>query len=734
MSDKHNRNTISETVLPPKENTQTVSSSIWRLWKDTLRTRLTLSFILAGVLPLVVTTVVVAYLSFSVQVPQVLNTQSQIAKRVAEQVKNFITQREQELRSLINVSELETLNLEEQTNLLNNLLSAHNLYDELILVSADGQEIIHISRTDVITSEQLRSRVGEDDYEYPKAAGKTYFGRVLFNDINGQPYQTISIPVYNLRSGKLVFVLIANFRFKTVWDIMADADVVGSGIVYMVDDTNTVIAHANPSITLQRTQVNLPLENGFAIGLGGENAAFARENVVLNDQVFSVVAEQPRSEALAFVFNNLIITIIITIIAIAGAVFLGSIIARRITNPIDNLAKSANQLTAGNLNVQVEIQRNDEIGTLATAFNSMASQLRALIGTLEQRVEERTRELEGRTVQLEAIADVARSIASIQEMEQLLPAITRLVSERFGFYHVGIFLLDEDHEYALLQAANSAGGVRMLARGHRLKVGQQGIVGYVTSQGVARIALDVGEEAVYFNNPDLPRTHSEVALPLKFGREIIGALDIQSTEPNAFTQEDVELFSTLADQVSVAIQNARSLEQAQRALHEAEVASRQLTGQAWRGYSEITLSKGYRYDGIKPEPLKKASRPSDEKEAATVPVQVRGQTIGRLKLKSSDASRKWTEDELAIIESTAERVAIAMDNARLLDEAQKRAARETFLSELAAKLGTTFQMGSILSDTVEELGQVLMDSTVTFQLVNPSAPPTLENDNDSSER
>jgi len=353
------------------------------------------------------------------------------------------------------------------------------------------------------------------------------------------------------------------------------------------------------------------------------------------------------------------------------------------------------------------------------------NELQKLTQNLEQRIEERTKELKGRTEQFEAIADVARSIASIQEMDRLLPTVTKLVSERFGFYHVGIFLLDDNKEFALLQAANSEGGSRMLARGHRLQVGQQGIVGYVALHGIARIALDVGEEAVYFNNPDLPETHSEVALPLKFGPEIIGVLDIQSTKPNAFSQEDVDLFSILADQISVAIQNARSLGQAQRALHEVEVATSQLTGQAWSGYSETIRSKGYRYDGIKPEPLKKASTTTDEQEAFTVPVQLRGQIIGRLKLKSTNVSRKWTDDELAIIESTAERVAIAMDSARLLDEAQKRATRETFLSELAAKLSTSFQMDSILRDTVEELGHVLQDSTVTFQLVNPSAPPTI---------
>jgi GAF domain-containing protein len=361
-------------------------------------------------------------------------------------------------------------------------------------------------------------------------------------------------------------------------------------------------------------------------------------------------------------------------------------------------------------------------------------ELDELSGQLELRVDERTKELSMRGEQLKAIADVARSLATLRETEKLLPAVTELINQRFGFYHVGIFLLDINKEYAILSAANSEGGKNMLARGHRLKVGQQGIVGYATYSGKPRMALDVGEDAIFFNNPDLPDTHSEVALPLIFGSEIIGALDIQSTESNAFSQDDIEIFSVLADQVSVAIQNTRSLEQAQRTLQELEITARQGTKQEWESFSETIKTKGYRYDGIKPEPLYKASKTKDHKDIHTVPVQLRGQTIGRLKLRRSDASHKWTDDEMAIIESTAERVAIALESARLLEDAQKRATRETFLSEMASKLGASFQLDSILRDTVEELGQTMKGSKVTFQLVNPSSPPTEDNSNGKSTR
>ncbi|HSG43809.1 MAG TPA: GAF domain-containing protein, partial [Anaerolineales bacterium] len=258
------------------------------------------------------------------------------------------------------------------------------------------------------------------------------------------------------------------------------------------------------------------------------------------------------------------------------------------------------------------------------------------------------------------------------------------------------------------------------------------IVGYTTYSGKPRIALNVGVDAVFFNNPDLPETHSEVALPLKFGNAIIGALDIQSTETNAFSQGDIEVFSILADQVSIAIQNAQSLEQAERALQGMEVASRQSVGQSWKGFVETIKTRGYRYDGIKPEPLRESAKSIDDKEALFVPIRLRGQNIGRLKLRSAEKAREWTEDEMAIIESTADRVALALESARLLEDAQKRASRETFLSEMATKLSASYQLDSILRDTVEDLGETLKGSKVTFQLVNPSAPSSEENDNGNS--
>jgi len=178
------------------------------------------------------------------------------------------------------------------------------------------------------------------------------------------------------------------------------------------------------------------------------------------------------------------------------------------------------------------------------------------------------KETERRAAQLAAAAEVARSATAILDVSQLLDETVRLISKQFGFYHAGVFLLDETGEYAVLRAASSEGGQRMLARGHKLKVGEVGIVGYVAGTGEPRIALDVGADAVFFDNPDLPDTRSEMALPLVSRGRVIGVLDVQSTEPAAFTEEDVAVLRAMADQLATAIENARLFAETERSLAE----------------------------------------------------------------------------------------------------------------------------------------------------------------------
>lgn len=331
-------------------------------------------------------------------------------------------------------------------------------------------------------------------------------------------------------------------------------------------------------------------------------------------------------------------------------------------------------------------------------------------------------QLENRTRKLHAIAEVTRTATALRDFDRLLSSITGIIGSQLGYYHVAIFLLDQQKQYAILRSANSEVGLKMLARGYRLAVGQLGIISLVAQTGQPRIASQSGKDKSLAIDSELMETQSELALPLKSGDEIIGVLDIHSRKVGDFTEDDISTLSILADQVGIALQNALLFEESQRALREADIESRQVSKRAWQDYTQAIQTKGYRYDGIKSEPLKEKKSLHGEEDPLLIPVQLRGQTIGRLKVNASDRAHIWTDDELLMVKATAERVALALEGARLLDEAQRRATRESFLSEIATKLSTSFQLDSILRDTVQELGQTFKNSTVTFQLVNPSTP------------
>ena len=371
--------------------------------------------------------------------------------------------------------------------------------------------------------------------------------------------------------------------------------------------------------------------------------------------------------------------------------------------------------------LSVNTQRNiEQIRKSEEELKERYAELSEIKDELEIRVEERTAELqtsaeqlERRATQFEAIAQLARTITSIQDVNTLLPRITQLVSQNFDFYHVGLFLLDESRQYAMLSAANSEGGQRMLARKHRLGVGQTGIVGYVTATGNPRIALDTGTDAVYFDNPDLPDTRSEMALPLRVGGTIMGALDVQSTVPNAFSEDDVEVLSILADEVSIAIENARLYEESQRVLEDAQSAFGEFTQEAWKKMAQTRKLVGYELSGTTVRSLDKPIQNGNQ--AIAVPIKLRGQVIGTMNI-SLPENKRLNQDEIDITKALAERVGVAIESATLLEETQRRAVRESLIGDISAKLSATAEIERLMQVAVEELRGVLGASEVSLEI------------------
>lgn len=390
-------------------------------------------------------------------------------------------------------------------------------------------------------------------------------------------------------------------------------------------------------------------------------------------------------------------------------------------------AKGFDKLVENLRSTQEELKaRNEEMQKFAASLEAAITSRTAELDSANSRNERRAK-------QFEAISKISRVISQAQNLETLLPQITKLISEQFDFYHIGVFLLDANSEYAVLIASNSSGGQKMLARDHKLKIGQTGIVGYVAGTGLPRIALDTGADAIYFNNPDLPETRSELALPLlRKGNEVIGVLDVQSKEPNAFSQEDVRTLSTLADQVSIAIENARLFEEQQRILFETQAIYSQDLREGWVRFTRSKNIIGIQRRGLRSNLLadpvevpgaveavrsgrvyRKAG--NDGSMLLTIPIKLREQTVGVLNVKS-DGRRSWTEDELDIISAIVERAALSIENARLLEESRQTAEREHVISEIAAKIGAGTQIEDILKTAVQELGAHISGTQVTVEI------------------
>ena len=345
-----------------------------------------------------------------------------------------------------------------------------------------------------------------------------------------------------------------------------------------------------------------------------------------------------------------------------------------------------------------------------------------------------------RAVQLQTAAEVSRVTSSILEPEVLIEQVVDLVHERFDLYYVGLFLVEEaspgaeSKQWAVLQAGTGGAGRQMLARGHKLEIGGESMIGWCIANKRARIALDGGEDAARFENQFLPETRSELALPLVSRGEAIGALTIQSAAEAAFSDEDVAVLQTMADQVANAIENVRLFNRSQEALREMEATQRRYQRRAWSEYAQIAPVTSYEThrpdraplgDEILPEiqtALERSEptvlrKPGAGAGAALVaPITQRGAAIGALGVHLEDTRRELTEDELALVQVVAERVGLVAETLRLLDETQRSAAQERLVGEVTGRIRETLDMNAILRTAVRELGEALPGSKVQVRL------------------
>jgi GAF domain-containing protein len=441
----------------------------------------------------------------------------------------------------------------------------------------------------------------------------------------------------------------------------------------------------------------------------------------------ALIAEVGEDEALRTAFTATITNLGVAAGAAVVAVLVALFVTRTITSPLFMLVGAAEQIVAGDLDVIVEVDRKDEIGTLADTFNNMAARLREILGTLEQRVAERTRDLEQRSTYLEGAAEISRAASSILETDTLIRRVVRLIKERFDLYYVGLFLVDERNEWAVLQAGTGAAGRKMLAREHRIRIGE-GMIGWSIDNAEARIALDVGEDAVRFENPDLPETRSEAALPLRSRGRVLGALTVQSNEAAAFDQDVITTLQTMADQVAVALDNAELFAQREAALEAERRAYGELSYEAWKQLSRGAVPR-YRSDAPDvaypvTEGTPQAERAQDIQQdqqndgSAIVPIKIYGKTVGGIKISTTDSSA-LTQEQLTLVQNVSEQLSTTLESARLYEETQRRAAREQLTSEIAAHMRETLDVDAVMKTAVREIHEALELYDIAVELESP---------------
>ena len=408
--------------------------------------------------------------------------------------------------------------------------------------------------------------------------------------------------------------------------------------------------------------------------------------------------------------------------------------------------------------IQEAEEKRDEAIRSRTPFESQVRGLAAANASLQKRA-----------FQLRIVTEISRTVAATLEQDRLAWKAVNLIRERFDLYHVGLFLIDESGEWAVLRAGTGEAGEQMLAQDHRFETGGDSLVGRCMAGAAARIALDaaatqsrastgVGEGgAIVGNAVDtidsnalLPKTRSEMVLPLFSDGQVIGALDIHSSMREAFSTEDISVFQAMADQVAVALDNARLFAETHAHLDELgqSLASEQrsrfspmssiplyertqpgvgpfgddlLAGVEQAMAQREVLALSDVGDGLGQAPSTSSGRGSGQ-TALVAPIALRGEIIGALGLQEMEGARQWTEDEIALIETVVDQMALAIENARLLEETQRRAEREQALSDVTARFTRSLNVDGLLRTAVRELGQLLQIDEVSVHVGAEATP------------
>lgn len=522
---------------------------------NTIRSRINLSLILMAVVPLLIISLIFSWYGLTTAQEQAIISQGETAQRIAVQVETFINGLERELQVVEKTHGLSNLEPERQTVVLSQLLSQQPAFDELALLNQTGQETIRLNRFRAVSDTQLTSRAQQDEFIIPTSTGQTHYSSIYFSAETGEPLITIALPLFNLRTAEIEQVLVAEVRFRHVWNLLA-ALPFEQKTAYIIDAENRVIAHPNPSVVLRGTFAASTVD-GIVEGLTQpEQMVLASYQISLGDQPFTVLVEQPLAAVQATNYSIILSVLLIMAVLFVVALSFSRLASNMIVRPLQELTAVTQQIEAGNLTVRAPEETLGEVKVLSRAINSMTEQLQQTVQVMETNVKERTRALQ-------ASIDVGRHLSTLLNQDELVNAVVTEVQAAFNYYHVHIYLYDENSQQLVLTGGTGDLARKMLAQKHRLPLGQ-GLVGKAAATKMAVLAPNVRQDPNWLPNPLLAETEAEVAVPIILGTAVLGVLDVQQNQVNSLSETDSNLLQSIANQMAAALNNARIYRQTQR--------------------------------------------------------------------------------------------------------------------------------------------------------------------------